>query len=174
MKQCASDIKRERNENHIPNIAGEGCYLKQLPAPTNTDACLLWSDGISPNERVFYHQTLCSARRAANFLTLGPIPRDSLDINLASQYDHSTELFKGKNEVVLQEETLGCTTFRRLRNTRDLSPEKIIPLKHPLHIGGLREKPSPNSVKLMNIGPHTPLTNPGYSRQTGDGNFFNY
>lgn len=103
-----------------------------------------------------------------------PIPHDSLDINLASQYNHSDELFKGKNDVVIQEETIGQATFRRLRNTRDLSPEKIIPLKHPLQIGGLQEKASPNTVKLMNTGPHTPLTNPGYSRQTGDGNFFNY
>uniref|UniRef100_A0A8W7P8B0 Uncharacterized protein n=1 Tax=Anopheles coluzzii TaxID=1518534 RepID=A0A8W7P8B0_ANOCL len=99
---------------------------------------------------------------------------DSLDITLAAQYNHSDDLFLGKNDVVLQEETLGRSTFRRLRNTRDLSPEKIIPLKHPLLIGGLKEKASPNSVKLMNTGPHTPLTNPGYSRQSGDGNFFNY
>uniref|UniRef100_A0A182UE87 Uncharacterized protein n=1 Tax=Anopheles melas TaxID=34690 RepID=A0A182UE87_9DIPT len=99
---------------------------------------------------------------------------DSLDITLAAQYNHSDDLFLGKNDVVLQEETLGRSTFRRLRNTRDLSPEKIIPLKHPLLIGGLKEKVSPNSVKLMNTGPHTPLTNPGYSRQSGDGNFFNY
>ncbi|XP_058824541.1 cilia- and flagella-associated protein 276 isoform X4 [Topomyia yanbarensis] len=174
-KQCTSaTIKRERNEDHFPKIDGEGCYLKQLPIPPATQPCQLWSDGISPNDRVFYHQTLSSARRAAKFMILGPIPRDSLDINLASQYNHSEELFKDRKHVVLQDETLGCTTFRRLRNTRDLSPEKIIPLKHPLQIGGLLEKPSPSSVKLMNTGPHTPLTNPGYSRQTGDGNFFNY
>uniref|UniRef100_A0A1Q3FSS7 Uncharacterized protein n=1 Tax=Culex tarsalis TaxID=7177 RepID=A0A1Q3FSS7_CULTA len=167
-------IKRERNEDHIPNIEGEGCYLKELPEPLATHPSVRWSSGLSSNERVFYHQTLSSARRAANFVTVGAIPRDSLDINLASQYNHSEELFKGKNDVVLQEETLGRGTSRRLRNTRDLSPEKIIPLKHPLKIGGLQEKASPYTVKLMNTGPHTPLTNPGYSRQTGDGNFFNY
>uniref|UniRef100_A0A023EH39 Uncharacterized protein n=1 Tax=Aedes albopictus TaxID=7160 RepID=A0A023EH39_AEDAL len=169
-----ASIKRERNDDHIPNIDGEGCYMQELPAPPETHPSIRWSASLSPNERVFYHQTLSSARRAAKFVTTGPIPRDSLDINLASQYNHSDELFKGKNDVVMQEETVGQTTFRRLRNTRDLSPEKIIPLKHPLQIGGLQEKASPNTVKLMNTGPHTPLTNPGYSRQSGDGNFFNY
>ncbi|XP_055634083.1 cilia- and flagella-associated protein 276 [Toxorhynchites rutilus septentrionalis] len=172
-KSCSS-IKRERNEDHIPNIGCEGCYLKELPAPPDSHPCMHWSAGLSPNERVFYHQTLSSARRAAKFVVLGPVPRDSLDVNLASKYNHSEELFRDKNDVVIQEETLGQDTFRRLRNTRDLSPEKIIPLKHPLQMGGLHEKASPNSVKLMNTGPHTPLTNPGYSRQTGDGNFFNY
>lgn len=41
-------------------------------------------------------------------------------------------------------------------------------------IGGVREKVSPYSVKLINVGQHTPLTNPGYCRQTSDGNVFNY
>lgn len=173
-KQPKTPIKRERNEEHIPCIEGEGVYRKPLPVPPETQPSKRWSDSLPPNERVFYHQTLSSARRAAHFSNHGQIPVDALDITLAAQYNHSDDLFLGKNDVVLQEETLGRSTFRRLRNTRDLSPEKIIPLKHPLLIGGLKEKASPNSVKLMNTGPHTPLTNPGYSRQSGDGNFFNY
>lgn len=100
------------------------------------------------------------------------IPRDSLDIILSSQYNHSNDLFGDKNLTVLQDETCDKRTFRRLRNTKDV--EKIIPLWHPLKIGGIPEKNSPHSVKLMNHGPHTPLTNPGYSRQNFDGNVFNY
>jgi hypothetical protein len=81
----------------------------------------------------------------------------------------------GKNDVALQNETVDdrCTV-KRLKNTRDLSPVKVVLLKHPLKLGGIAEKISPHNVKIMNSGPHTPLTNPGYSRQTGDGNFFNY
>ncbi|XP_055595182.1 protein CFAP276-like [Uranotaenia lowii] len=173
-KCLSSPINRERNDDYLPNIDGEGCYVKSLPAPPPTHPSIRWSDVLCPNERVFYHQTLSSARKAAKFLVQAPIPRDSLDIHLAAEYDQTEQLFKGRNQVVLQKETCNVPTFRRLRNTRDLSPEKIIPLKHPLQIGGLVEKASPNSVKLMNTGPHTPLTNPGYSRQTGDGNFFNY
>ncbi|XP_035906891.1 protein C1orf194 [Anopheles stephensi] len=174
VKQPDTPVKRERNEEHIPFIDGEGSYRKTLPTPPEPHPSKRWSDSLPPNERVFYHQTLSSARRAAHFVNHGNIPVDSLDITLAAQYNHSDDLFLGKNDVVLQDETLGKRTFRRLRNTRDLVPEKIIPLKHPLLVGGLREKASPNSVKLMNTGPHTPLTNPGYSRQSGDGNFFNY
>lgn len=47
-------------------------------------------------------------------------------------------------------------------------------LKHPLIIGGIAERNSPHSVKLINSGPHTHLTNPGYSRQDSDGNYFRY
>lgn len=74
--------------------------------------------------------------------------------------------------MVLQNETVGGDTFRRIRNTRDLSPVRAA--GHPLVISSLTEKISPHSIKLMNSGHHTPLTNPGYSRQQGDGNYFRY
>lgn len=76
--------------------------------------------------------------------------------------------------MVLQNETVGRETFRRIRNTRDLSPVRAEALGHPLLISCLPEKISPHSIKLMNSGHHTPLTNPGYSRQQGDGNYFRY
>lgn len=47
-------------------------------------------------------------------------------------------------------------------------------LDHPVRIGGLVARNSPHSVKLINSAPHTHLTNPGYSRQTLDGNVFRY
>lgn len=40
--------------------------------------------------------------------------------------------------------------------------------------GGVDERLSIHSVKLMNTGPHSQITNHGFSRQLGDGNFFNY
>lgn len=72
----------------------------------------------------------------------------------------------------MQDESIGNQTFRRLRNTKDI--KKIIPVWHPLRIGGITQKISPHSVKLMNNGHHTPLTNPGYSRKDKYGSFFNY
>lgn len=40
--------------------------------------------------------------------------------------------------------------------------------------GGIQDKKSPHSVKLINSGPHSQLVNNGYSRQPADGNFFRY
>lgn len=91
---------------------------------------------------------------------------------MSSQYNQSRDLLLNKPDTLVQAETCGQRTFRRLRNTKDVA--KVIPVWHPLKIGGVCEKISPHSVKLMNHGPHTPLTNPGYSRQNTDGNVFNY
>jgi Protein of unknown function (DUF3695) len=102
------------------------------------------------------------------------VPTDSLDIRLCATYNHSGELFSDREDVVLQVETIGYNTFRRLRNTKDVFVPAKVPLSHPLQKGGLSEKKSPHSVKLINVGQHLPLTNPGYSRQKGDGNIFNY
>ena len=52
------------------------------------------------------------------------IPQDALDLVLASSYNHADDAFQDKVDVVLQEETLGIDTWRRLRNTRDIQPEK--------------------------------------------------
>lgn len=56
----------------------------------------------------------------------------------------------------------------RERNSISVKSNKII------HAGGLKERISHNSVKLACSGQHTSLTNPGYSRQSGDGNYFYY
>uniref|UniRef100_A0A336LSQ2 CSON015192 protein n=1 Tax=Culicoides sonorensis TaxID=179676 RepID=A0A336LSQ2_CULSO len=164
-------IEEIRNSHYLPCILEEGVFVKDLPSPPNPED-ENWSNSMKTHERVFLHQTLASARRSANFRNYPTIPRDSLDIILTSQYNHSNDLFYDKNSTVLQDETCGKRTFRRLKNTKDV--EKIIPVWHPLKIGGISEKNSPHSVKLMNHGPHTPLTNPGYSRQNFDGNVFNY
>lgn len=167
-----SAIEEVRNEGYLPFIQKEGLFFKDLPHPPNSD-CDSWSYSIPPHERLFFHQTLSSARKAANFHNYHAlVPRDSLDIVMSSVYNQSWDLFGDKNDAVVQNDTLGHATFRRLRNTRDV--EKIIPVWHPLKIGGVSQKMSPHSVKLMNNGPHTPLTNPGYSRQTIDGNIFHY
>uniref|UniRef100_A0A1B0GL18 Uncharacterized protein n=1 Tax=Lutzomyia longipalpis TaxID=7200 RepID=A0A1B0GL18_LUTLO len=101
-------------------------------------------------------------------------PKDALDMVLTSRYNHSDHLWHTKSEIHIQPETCGERTFRRLRNSVDSPAPKTERLGHPLCIGGITERISPHSVKLIHSGPHTPLTNPGYSRQTSDGNFFNY
>ena len=63
-------------------------------------------------------------------------PKDSLDIILASEYDHSNDLFLKKQEVFKQPETIEKMTFRRLKNTRDVKIEPPIYLSHPLKKGG--------------------------------------
>ena len=85
-------------------------------------------------------------------------------------------------------------TFRRLKNTRDVKIEPPIYLSHPLKkggkskilnivqisvffinfISGITERLSTHSVKLINSGPHSQITNHGFSRQNVDGNFYNY
>lgn len=43
---------------------------------------------------------------------------------LGSSYNHDKDVFPDKVDVVLQDETIGIDTWRRLRNTRDIKPEK--------------------------------------------------
>jgi hypothetical protein len=115
---------------------------------------------------------------------------------LTAKYDHSNDLFVGKNQVLVQKDTDGQkTSKRRLKNTIDVYIRPPIPLGHPLKkgivldvisikdlldsmdlniSGGVTERMSIHGVKLMNTGPHSQQTNHGFSRQSGDGNFFNY
>lgn len=46
--------------------------------------------------------------------------------------------------------------------------------EHTVMITGITEKRDPNNVKLMNSSHHSSLTNPGFSRQSLDGNFYQY
>lgn len=43
---------------------------------------------------------------------------------MASSYNHNKDVFPDKVDVMLQDETIGVDTWRRLRNTRDIKPEK--------------------------------------------------
>lgn len=101
-------------------------------------------------------------------------PKDSLDVVLSSEYNHSDDLFNAKEKVFEQPEVNNKKTFRRLRNTQDIFIKPPIYLSHPLKKGGITERPSIHSVKLINSGTHSQITNHGFSRQSVDGNFFNY
>lgn len=119
---------------------------------------------------------------------------DSLDLVLSSVYNHETDLFVSKFETVLQIDNAkyNATKERLYDEMVELERNNIY---HPLVIGitgsyfiykksryslmyifsgGISERKSPHSVKLICSGHHTPITNPGYSRQSLDGNIFKY
>lgn len=63
------------------------------------------------------------------------IPTNSLDLTLSSTYDHGYDHFPDPVDTILQPETLGITTWRRLRNTKDVLPgedPRILGLKKTL------------------------------------------
>lgn len=54
------------------------------------------------------------------------IPRDELDFVLDSPYNHSYDTFPDKIDVYLQPETYGVTTWRKLRNSKEIPPPPSI------------------------------------------------
>ncbi|XP_036328107.1 uncharacterized protein C1orf194 homolog [Rhagoletis pomonella] len=190
---CTTNIKpkikvRVRNVWYEPDLSPEGIYLCPMPQPPPVPKGVLWFTNLKPHERLFYHQTLNSVRKSKRFIATPEIPRDSLDFQLQARYDHSREVFPERVDTLLQRETCpyqrieGCgpdsivelATFRVLKNVKAVELPSSDQQDHPLKIGGMKEKISPHSVKLINSGVHTQLVNNGFSRQTGDGNFFRY
>lgn len=77
------------------------------------------------------------------------IPKDSLDIVLTAEYDHSKHLFVGKNEVLIHKDTDGQkTNSKRLRNTIDVYIPPPIPLSHPLRKGKISFTKIPREILL--------------------------
>lgn len=138
-RNMANETKLARNFDHLPHISDEGNFRRPLPCPPIGNKNRRWFERLSPHDRMFYHQTLASARRAADFEPILEIPKDSLDLRMSAEYNHEQELFVSKSDVVLQRETLATAyerqTFRRLRNSRDLIPKQIYALGHPLAVG---------------------------------------
>ncbi|XP_022830913.1 uncharacterized protein C1orf194 [Spodoptera litura] len=160
-------IKQVRNKTLVPDLRKEGELTKDILLSTQNKHVG------SAGSRLFSHHTLASVRRLSFYHPFF-LPKDSLDFVLATTYNHSTERFPDKEDLYLQPETIGCDTWRRLRNTFDKLPPVIIPLGHPMKRGGIKERRSPFSVKLMNSGVHSSQTNPGYSRQPAGGAIFFY
>lgn len=131
-------FKQQRNFDYQPFIGDEGEFRTNLPQPPSVEKDSIWYEGLPSHARMHFHQTLSSARRFVGFGAYpNKVPVDSLDLVLQSQYHHGKELFAGKPHIVLQPETMGRRTFRRIRNTRDLTPERVIAIGHPLAIGEL-------------------------------------
>ncbi|CAH0579208.1 unnamed protein product [Chrysodeixis includens] len=160
-------ITQVRNKRLLPDLRKEGSLDKEILLSTND------KHGAPTGSRLFSHHTLASVRRLSFYHPFF-LPEDSLDLVLGATYNHTTEKFADKEDLYIQPETIGCTTWRRLRNTYDKRPPVIIPLGHPMQRGGVKERRSPFSVKLMNSGVHSSQTNPGYSRQPAGGAIFFY
>ncbi|KAG5894123.1 hypothetical protein JTB14_004061 [Gonioctena quinquepunctata] len=195
-------VTRIRNRGCVPYLSSEGTFLRPICKEISIKD--VRCEGVSPFQRMHRHQTLASARRHALFKPLGDlVPTDQLDLVLSSSYNQSDEIFPDTVDVYLQPETIGQDTWRRLRNTRDLTPDReeqaaskvevddvdtwaserkkkafVIPYRynfaHKVLIGGVTEKKHPSNIKLMNSSHHSPQTNAGYSRQPSDGNVYQY
>lgn len=161
------EIKQVRNKTLLPDLRKEGELSKDIILATQNKH--VGSTGY----RLYSHHTLASVRRLS-FYHPFKVPKDSLDLILATTYNQSTETFADKEDLHLQAETIGCETWRRLRNTFDKKPPTVIPMGHLMKHGGIKERNSPFSVKLMNSGVHSSQTNPGYSRQPAGGAIFFY
>lgn len=197
-------IHRIRNRECVPYIATEGIFEKPLRIDQYKEKYVP-CDGGTVFDRVYNYNTLASARRYACFKPfIHLVPKDALDLVLTSTYDHSSQQFPEHVDIYFQPETLGKQTWRRLRNTRDLTPDReeqassaktgvgedtkknikakkrqrTIPFRynsdHKLLIGGTTVKTHPSSIKLINSSHHSPQTNAGYSRQPSDGTFYQY
>lgn len=151
----------------------------------------------STHQRLFEQHTVNSLARRVNKSE----SVDSLDLSLSAVYNHETDLFHSKHRTVLQMVNSANNPIRQ-RLYDELKERQRKSLHHPLIIGeqkktliyslkmqisvckipikrccisgGITDRKSPHSVKLICIGHHTPITNPGYSRQPIDGNIFNY
>lgn len=195
-------IHRIRNRGCIPFITTEGEFEKSLQVgeiSKKYEECR----GSTVFNRLHRYHTLASTRRYAFFKTFTDlVPQDSLDLVLSSTYNQTKEKFPEKVDIYFQSETLGIDTWRRLRNTRDLTPDReeqavkenknepaerggkkkkkglVIPFRynhaHKVLIGGITAKRHPSNIKLINSSHHSPQTNAGYSRQPSDGNFYQY
>lgn len=96
-------------------------------------------------------------------------PVDSLDMILRAGYNQSEDVFANKNEVYAQQRRTDCGSELGFAPSESREKSQMTIL-----VGGIPERISPHSIQLINIGQHTPKTNPGYSRQNNDGTFFNY
>lgn len=61
------EVRRIRNLGYLPFIEDEGEFLKEMPVPPGLCEEKIWHEGLSPSDRMFFHQTLNSARRFARF-----------------------------------------------------------------------------------------------------------
>lgn len=177
----------------MPFLNSEGDFIKKI-VPEEYTAKELKCEHLHVSQRLHAHQTLASTRRFAWFRPHGNlVPQDELDFALTSGFNQTDQLWSTNTDIYVQPESRNVETWRRLRNTRDLTPDREqqatsefeeqpkkrkIPYKynraHKVMIGGVPEKLHPSYIKLMCSSHHSPQTNAGYSRQFSDGNPYQY
>nr|CAH7756912.1 unnamed protein product [Callosobruchus chinensis] len=115
--------KRIRNRGCMPYLQTEGVFERAPPIEVQKAEAICSSS--SPFVRLFRHNTLASARKNFLFKPFSDhAPQDQLDFVLSSTFDQSSEFFPDQLDVYLQRETQDIETWRRLRNTRDLTPDR--------------------------------------------------
>lgn len=66
-------IKQIRNYKFFPNIHEEGIFagpISDPPVKIHDTKKNVWHKGLEPSVRLFFHHTLSSARRHANFINI--------------------------------------------------------------------------------------------------------
>ncbi|CAG9863545.1 unnamed protein product, partial [Phyllotreta striolata] len=161
-------MERVRNKCCVPFLSSEGDFLKNIVPPEYTPKELK-CELLHVSQRLHAHQTLASTRRFAWFRPhRNLVPKDALDFALTARYCQTDRLWSNNKDIYVQPESLDEDTWRRLRNTRDLTPDREeqsfkgteqkpkkrkIPYKynkaHKVMIGGVLEKVHPSYIKLM-------------------------
>lgn len=88
------------------------------------------------HQRLFSHQTKSSVNHSV-YCSKNDVkhsPADSLDIYLTSIYNHETDLFVDKCDIVFQEQTNGQKTYPSISEDED-KPGQLNCFGHPLVIG---------------------------------------
>lgn len=123
-----------------------------------------------PWARLFKQPTLASARREIYHFD-NQAPRDSLDFVLKANYNHHTEIMKGRNETLIQTETISDDHGRILKNRAKEVVRDHDPLLPPLKVSHSAVKTCIHAVEGAIPSHHSAATNRGYSRRH-DGGFY--
>lgn len=185
------------NTEHFSNLVHQQLHEQEISSNSVHRKRLKQENSIdSVHQRLFKQDTVNTLARRG---TIKPV--DSLDLSLSSVYNHETDLFLNRKQTILQMANWPDDPNKK-RLYEEMKQRQRTSLHHPLIIGndqqkkyttkkksytlkyleyfaisepgGITERKSPHSVKLICIGHHTHTTNPGYSRQPLDGNIFNY
>ncbi|KAL0604324.1 Protein C1orf194 [Plecturocebus cupreus] len=159
-----------------PTLDNDDSYLGDLQAskklPSKNPTHLTQQQ--EPWSRLHSTPTITSMRRDAYYFDPEVIPKDDLDFRLAALYNHHTEAFKNKNEILLHQKTT-----QDIRGTNIQFPgEFLTPPTPPItFLANIRhwinpKKESIHSIQGSIVSPHTAATNGGYSRKKDDIHIF--
>ncbi|XP_032819081.1 cilia- and flagella-associated protein 276 isoform X1 [Petromyzon marinus] len=142
--------------HHTTQRYGEPAYLGQSQEP--------W-------QRLHASSTLASARRHNAGQHHHQVPRDSLDFVLQSLYDHHSGFLQGKNETLVQRETLDSLDGWALKTRVEENPDSGNPSGLPLRRFTVPNKETIHAIAGAIQSHHSAATNRGYSRKQ-DGGFY--
>ncbi|MEJ1278023.1 hypothetical protein NN561_008942 [Cricetulus griseus] len=125
-----------------------------------------------PWNRLSSTPTVNSMRRDAYFFD-HKIPKDDLDFRLTALYDHHTEAFKNKTEILLHQETIQDIQGSKIQFPGEYlhCPPAPVTSQANIRYWINPKKESIYSIQGSIVSPHTAATNGGYSRKN-DGGFF--